>query len=190
MRLAATRPLFARPYREYAVSIQETGPEPWLRGAVPGVPPLVMPVFFSFAQLREDLKKHVAGLDTEQLWRRFGRNSVGFHLRHIAGSVDRLTTYLHGQQLTAEQFDYLKHEHEPGADVSTLLDEVEQALARSESALRKLGDVNIFEARTVGRQALPTTVIGLLVHLAEHTQRHLGQLITLAQIVRQPRSPA
>lgn len=170
-------------------------PEPWLRGPLRGVPAVVMPVFFSFAQVREDLKKHVAGLSDDQVWRVLGNkpggHSAGFHLRHIAGSVDRLTTYLSGSQLSLAQLDSMKHEHEPGATAEALIQDVEQALSASESVLLRLGDVNIFEARTVGRRALPTSVLGLLVHLAEHTQRHLGQLIILAQLARQlPAQPA
>jgi uncharacterized damage-inducible protein DinB len=168
------------------VIVKETHPEPWLRGTMPGVPPLVVPVFFSFAQVREDVKKHVADLTKDEVWHRVGRNSVGFHLRHIAGSVDRLTTYLLGLQLSPAQLDYLGREQESGADTGILIEKVEQALRASEASLLTLGDVDMFESRTVGRQALPTTVLGLLVHLAEHTQRHLGQLITIAQVARQP----
>lgn len=151
-----------------------------------GVPPFVMPVFFSFAQVREDLAKHAADLTDEQAWRPVGRNSVGFHLRHIAGSVDRLTTYLAGSQLSASQLEYLKREHDPDLTLQELLDTLERALASSENVLSQLSPATMFDTRIVGRRALPTTVLGLTVHLAEHTQRHLGQLIVLAQIVRQP----
>lgn len=167
------------------MSVKEILPEPWLRGAMPGVPPLVMPVFFSFAQVREDVKNHAADLTKDQVWRPVGRNSVGFQLQHIAGSLDRLTTYLAGSQLSPAQLAFLDREQESGADPRTLLEQLERALRAAEESLLGIGDIDMFELRTVGRQALPTTVLGLLVHLAEHTQRHLGQLITIAQFVRQ-----
>ena len=167
-------------------TVKQPLPEPWLRGPIEGVQPFVMPVFFSFAQVREDLVRHTAGLTHEQDWRIVGRNSVGFHLKHIAGSVDRLTTYLCGLQLSPSQLEYLKREHDPDAGLQELLERMEQSLAACEHALSRLDAATIFDPRAVGRRALPTTVLGLIVHLAEHTQRHLGQLITLAHIVRQP----
>ncbi len=165
--------------------MKATLPEPWLRGPIQGVQPFVMPLFFTFAQVREDLARHTAGLTDEQVWRIAGSNSVGFHLKHIAGSVDRLTTYLRGDALNASQLEYLKREHEPDRNIQQLIEQVQRALAASEDVLSKLDPATMFDGRSVGRRALPTTVLGLLVHLAEHTQRHLGQLITLAQIVRQ-----
>jgi uncharacterized damage-inducible protein DinB len=144
-----------------------------------------MPVFFSFAQVREDLAKHTAGLEREQVWRVTGANSVGFQLKHMAGSVDRITSYLMGEPLTGEQMDFLRQESSGSEDVPVLLALVEQSLAHSEDRLRQIDPASIYDARSVGRRALPTTVIGLLVHLAEHTQRHLGQAITLSKLARQ-----
>jgi uncharacterized damage-inducible protein DinB len=146
---------------------------------------LVMPVFFSFAQVREDLAKHTAGLEREQVWRVTGANSVGFQLKHMAGSVDRITSYLMGEPLTGEQMDFLRQESSGSEDVPALLALVERSLAHSENRLRQIDPASIYEARSVGRRALPSTVIGLLVHLAEHTQRHLGQAITLSKLARQ-----
>ena len=88
-------------------------PEPWLRGPLQGVHPLLAPVFFSFAQVREDLEKHMTGITCEQLWQSFEGGALGFHLRHLAGSVDRLTTYLMGENLSAAQLDRLQQEAEP-----------------------------------------------------------------------------
>ena len=144
-----------------------------------------MPVFFSFAQVREDLAKHTAGLSREQVWQKIGWTSLGFHLKHLAGSVDRLTTYLMGGQLSEEQLRSLRRETEGTEEIGELLRMVNEALAASEEKLRTIDPSRLYEERTVGRKALPTSVIGLLVHVAEHTQRHLGQAITLAQIVRQ-----
>lgn len=159
-------------------------PEPWLRGPLEGVHPLVQPIFFSFAQVREDLAKHVTGLSAEQVWRTHAGVSLGFHLKHLAGSVDRLTTYLAGHQLNDVQLRELREEHNRNEDPATLLKVVDEALSTSEQRLRALDPQQIYDGRTVGRKNLPTTVIGLLVHIAEHTQRHLGQAITLAKLLR------
>jgi len=145
-----------------------------------------MPVFFSYAQVREDLQKHTADLPDDRVWKPLTGNSLGFQLKHIAGSVDRITTYLMGQQLSAAQLDFLKRElHPPPGKLSELLTLVEQNLDKSQNQLHTLDPLSLYDPRAVGRRALPTTVIGLIVHLAEHTQRHLGQAITMAKLLRQ-----
>lgn len=160
-------------------------PEPWMRGPLPGIEPLVQPVFFSFQMVREDLAKHTAGLTQEQLWGKSEKiASVGFHLRHIAGSVERLTTYLMKESLTDAQLAFLREEAMPGATLDELLAEVDAALSASEARLKTIAPAQIHEPRYIGRKRLPTTVLGLLVHIAEHTQRHLGQAITTAKLVR------
>ena len=160
-------------------------PEPWLRGPLAGVPPLVMPVFFSYAQVREDLQTHTAGLSDVQVWKPLAGHSLGFQLKHIAGSVDRITTYLLGQSLDAAQLDFLKQEAAPPGTLVELGALIHQQLQQSEAKLLTVDPESLYAARTVGRRALPTTVIGLIVHLAEHTQRHLGQAITIAKLLRQ-----
>ncbi len=167
------------------VSESHAQPEPWLRGPIAQVHPFVMPVFFSFAQVREDLAKYTAGLSREQTWRKVGNASLGFHLKHLAGSVDRLTTYLMGGQLSEEQLRFLRTETEGAEEMQELLQMVRGSLAACEEKLRTVDPDGLYQKRTVGRKELPTSVLGLLVHIAEHTQRHLGQTITLAQIVRQ-----
>src|SRR6185437_3860539 len=161
-------------------------PEPWLRGPVDGVHPAVMPVFYTFAQVREELAKHTARLTQEQVWTKPANAaaSLGFHLRHIAGSIDRLTTYLVGQQLSEVQLDSLRHESEPGLPLEDLLRGIDDSLYASEEQLREIDPNSLYEHRSVGRRAMPTTVLGLIVHIAEHTQRHLGQAITTIKIVR------
>jgi uncharacterized damage-inducible protein DinB len=144
-----------------------------------------MPVFFSFAQVREDLARHTAGLEREQVWRLIGANSLGFQLKHIAGSVDRITSYLMQEPLSAGQMEFLRQESAGSEDLPALLALVEESLSRSEDRLRQIDPASIYTTRSVGRRALPTTVIGLLVHLAEHTQRHLGQAVTLSKLARQ-----
>ncbi len=149
-----------------------------------GVHPLVMPVFFSFAQGREDLAKHTAGFSDEAVWKQFGRTSLGFHLKHIGGSVGRLMTYLVGGQLTRQQLKALFDESQPDQSLPDLLAAIHLQFSAAEEQLRKLDPATLYDPRTVGRQALPTTVLGLLVHLCEHTQRHLGQAILLATLLR------
>lgn len=160
-------------------------PEPWIRGPLPGIDPLVMPVFHSFMMVREDLALHTSGVPADAVWRKVGPlPSLGFQLRHIAGSVDRLMTYLTGGQVSPEQIAYLKAEQEPGATLEELLAGVDQALRAAEERLRTIDPATIHEPRFIGRKRLPTTVLGLLVHIAEHTQRHLGQAITTTKLVR------
>ena len=162
-----------------------TQPEPWLRGPIPNVDPLLSPVLRSFQQALEDSATHTEGLTTEQIWARpHGFGSVGFHIRHITGSVDRLTTYLDGRSLTAEQLSALESEMEPGATRDELLADLAAGLRRVEQVIRSVDLSRLSDQRTVGRQHMPTSVIGLLVHLAEHTQRHIGQAISAAKLAR------
>ena len=166
--------------------LPEPQPEPWLRGPIPGVHPLVMPTFFSYAQVREDLHKHTTEISDEQVWKPVAGQTLGFQLKHMAGSVDRITTYLMGRPLEAEQLSFLKRESQPLGTLAELLPLVDQSLEKSEGELRQIDPASLYAARVVGRRALPTTVLGLIVHLAEHTQRHLGQAIIIAKLLRQP----
>ena len=160
--------------------------EPWLRGPLPDVHPALAPVLYSFMQVREDLERHTAGLSAEQVWRRVGAvPALGFQLRHIAGSVDRLVTYLCGDQLSEAQITQLKTEAGPGASLDELLAAVGASLDAAAARVRAMAPESLYEPRYVGKKRLPTTVIGLLVHVAEHTQRHLGQAITTAKLVRE-----
>jgi hypothetical protein len=155
-------------------------PEPWLRGPIPGVHPLIAPILYTFQQTREDMAKFTDGLTAEQLWASaHGFASAGFHIRHIAGSTNRLMSYLQNRELTAEQLHELHHEGQPlGLSREQLLTMLEEALREAEVVVRRIDPVTLAEARAVGRLKLPTTVIGLLTHIAEHTQRHVGQAIT------------
>ena len=163
----------------------DTLPEPWLRGPVAGANPLIAPILYSFQQAREDLSRALDGLTPEQVWvSPHGFGSVGFHLRHIAGSIDRLATYLRGGTLTPEQMRVLSEEHVAGAGAAELLSLVDQAIGNAEAVVRAVDPASLAEPRTVGRKHLPTSVIGLLVHIAEHTQRHVGQAISAAKLAR------
>jgi uncharacterized damage-inducible protein DinB len=157
--------------------------EPWLRGPIAGVHPLVAPVLYAFEQAREDIARHVSNLTPEQIWSSpHGFGSVGFHVRHIAGSVERLLAYLQERELSEAQLAELRAEKErlPGGR-EELLALLERALRDAEKVVRAVDPATLAEPRTVGRKRLPATVIGLLTHIAEHTQRHVGQAISAAK---------
>jgi uncharacterized damage-inducible protein DinB len=166
-------------------------PEPWLRGPLGDVDPLLAPILYSFEQAREDLAAHTEGLTTEQIWvQPFGFGSVGFHIRHIGGSTERLMTYLEGRQLSDAQMAALGSEQEAGATREQLLADLDAALSRAEAVLRKIDPATLAAPREVGRRHLPTTVIGLITHIAEHTQRHVGQAVSAAKLARAAGSSA
>ena len=164
---------------------EEVTPEPWLRGPIPGVHPSLAALLYSFQQAREDLARWTEGLTPAQIWARpQGLAPVGFQLRHIAGSTDRLATYLTGKTLSEEQLSALQKEMEPGASHDELLAAIAQVFDRVEMQVRGVDPATLAEPRAVGRQALPTTVTGLLTDIAEHLQRHVGQAIVTAKLAR------
>lgn len=142
------------------------------------------PILYAFQQTREDLARYTEGLSAEQIWSTpHGFGSVGFHMRHIAGSTSRLMAYLQGRPLTAAELRTLATEHDAaGAGRDQLLELLDSALRDAEAMVRAIDPATLAEPRTVGRQHLPTTVIGLLTHIAEHTQRHVGQAIAAAKL--------
>ena len=155
-----------------------------MRGPIPGVDPLVAPALYSFQQAREDLARYAEGLTFEQIWATpHGFGSVGFHLRHIAGSTGRLITYLQGDALSQAQMEALAAEKDlAGAGRDELLAQLDQAFRAAEAVVRSIDRSTLASPRAVGRKGLPTTVIGLLTHIAEHTQRHVGQAIAAAKL--------
>lgn len=161
--------------------------EAWLNGKLEGYAPVLMPAAHALVQSIVDLRKFAADLTDEELRvRPNGAPSAAFHLRHIAGSVDRLLTYSRGEELNETQFDFLKQETAEHSD-SNAAELTQKAIDEINCALEALknADLNdLFAERSVGRQRLPTTVFGLLFHIAEHTARHVGQLVTTAQIVK------
>jgi uncharacterized damage-inducible protein DinB len=159
-------------------------PEAWMRGPVAGIEPLLMPAAHALIQAREDLGRVAGGATVEHLWQRpGGAASAGFHLRHIAGSLDRLYTYARGESLSDAQRAALARESAPGADARELVDAACQAIDRALDQLRRTPRETLLEPRAVGRAGLPATVLGLLFHGAEHTTRHVGQLITTLKVV-------
>jgi uncharacterized damage-inducible protein DinB len=161
-----------------------TRPEPWLRGTLAEIPSVHRAVLHALELAGEDLKQWCGQLSDEQLNRRPAEiASVAFHLRHISRSLDRLLTYAEGNSLSEEQLAALKSELNAGATRSELFAQLSAALASSAARIRSFSDADLEASRTVGRENLPTTLGGLLVHMAEHTQRHVGQAITTAKIV-------
>jgi uncharacterized damage-inducible protein DinB len=159
--------------------------EPWLRGTHAEVPAVGRAVLHALDLALDDLSRWTAGLsDTEVHARPLGLTSLAFHLRHIARSVDRLLTYAERGQLTAEQLAALKAELGGEETLAELLAEVEASFSNAAERVRVLAtaDLNVF--RGVGRKQLPTTIGGALVHVADHTQRHTGQVVTTAKVLK------
>jgi uncharacterized damage-inducible protein DinB len=145
-----------------------------------------MPAAHAFQQALEDVERVFGEIDPNQIWATpGGAASIGFHARHLAGSTDRLLTYARGEALNEEQRQQLAEEKAlPQTDAATLVAGVRKAVERAMRQIRDTSPATLDEARAVGRAALPTTVLGLIFHAAEHAQRHAGQIITTARIVR------
>ena len=163
--------------------------EVWLRGPLPDMPPLLQPVAHTLLQAREELNAALKDYPSELLNERpAGVASVGFHLQHLAGVLDRLGTYARAETLTTAQLAALAAETPPLAiSVNTVAELVQRFNNQVDQMLVQLRDTeyaSLTESRGVGRAQIPTTVLGLLVHAAEHTTRHLGQLLVTAQWVR------
>ena len=171
----------ARPRGGGAVS---PAPEVWLRGPVDGVPALLQPVAHALLQAVEDMERAVASLDDERIRRRPGGiASVAFHLKHATGALDRLRTYALGRPLDDAQKRALAEEGSGSESGAELLEGFRTGVARALEQLRATDPAELPLARTIGRAALPTTVIGLLFHAGEHTARHTGQAITTAKAI-------
>jgi uncharacterized damage-inducible protein DinB len=159
-------------------------PEPWLRGTLTEVPPVQRAVLHALELAKQDLERWCGQATDEELNARpAGIAPLAFHLRHIARSIDRLLTYAEGRELNAQQLAALKVEIEPGATRAELFSELNDALVRAALRVRALDSAALDDARTVGSRRLPSTVGGLLVHVADHTQRHVGQAVTTAKMV-------
>lgn len=165
-------------------------PEPWLRGTLTETPAVQRAVLHALQAAEEDLTKWCGGLtDGEIQQRPAGLPSVAFHLLHIPGSIDRLLTYAEGQELTAEQLEAMKGEGSVTISTSEALAALSSALRSSGERILWLDPAEFEEPRFVGRKRMPTTVGGLLVHVADHTQRHVGQAIATAKLLLANRGP-
>jgi uncharacterized damage-inducible protein DinB len=159
-------------------------PEPWLRGTLTDVPPVARGVLHALDLAREDAHRWCGPLaDVDFDARPLELPSVAFHLRHIVRSCDRLLTYAEGNQLSGEQIAALKSEMETGVSREALFAEFEKGLEDAANRVRALDAGDLSQPRFVGKKQLPTSVGGLLVHVADHTQRHIGQLVTTAKIL-------
>lgn len=162
-------------------------PEVWLRGPIDGISPLLQPVAHALLQAREEVNNLIIEFPTTALWTKpAGMASVGFHLQHLVGVLDRLFTYARGEMLSTAQLTYLKAEGNPAENI-TLQTLIENFNNQVDFAIKQLQTTDaeaLIEFRGVGRQQLPSTVQGLLFHAAEHTMRHLGQLLVTVKIVQ------
>jgi hypothetical protein len=182
--------------------------EPWLRGTLTEVDAVRRGVLHALELAREDVARWCGELTAEQLEARpLGLPSVGFQMRHMVRSLDRLLTYAEGKQLNEEQLASMKSEMEVGGGPTPrfpsdsvlrgswgtredLFAEFERGIESAMERVRAIGPAGYEEARGVGRKMLPTSVGGLLVHCADHTQRHVGQAVTTAKVVRQAEGSA
>ena len=160
-------------------------PEVWLRGPLPDVPSLLQPVAHALLQACEEVEAFMTGFSEDRLWLRPGGvASAGFHLQHLTGVLDRLFTYARGEQLNADQLKYLEAEGRPNLELRSrdLIAAFRNQVTRALAELRTIDERTLTEPRTVGRGKLPSTVLGLLFHSAEHVQRHVGQLLVTIRV--------
>jgi uncharacterized damage-inducible protein DinB len=162
-------------------------PEVWLRGPLPDIPALLQPVAHALLQAREEVIAEMASFPEELLWARpAGVASAGFHLQHLAGVIDRLFTYARGERLDERQAQALAAEGvpDPHIRIEELISAFETQVDRALEQLRRTEERTLTDYRAVGRAELPSTTLGLLVHAAEHTQRHVGQLLVTVRVLR------
>jgi len=160
-------------------------PEVWLRGPVEGVPALLQPAAHALLQAQEEIHAQLQDFPAELLWQRpAGVASVGFHLQHIVGVLDRMLTYANEQTLSKQQLQYLVTEGAANENITAahLLHALDLQITQVLNVLKNTDERSLTEARTVGRSHLPSTVLGLLFHAAEHTMRHTGQLLVTARV--------
>lgn len=159
----------------------------WQRGPVEGVPAVLQPIAHILLQVRDSIGEMVEGLTDEQWNRRPGGvASAAFHVRHVTGVIDRLFTYARGQRLSAEQLAAIPLEGGPliASDVAGALEALSQRIDAAVGELKTVDITSLGDYRGVGRAQLPSTVIGCLVHGAEHAMRHVGQLSVTVRVVR------
>ena len=162
-------------------------PEVWLRGPLPDVPALLQPVAHALLQAREEVDAIMTDFPQEHLWDRpGGMASPGFHLQHLSGVLDRLFTYARAESLDEKQLSALAAEGKPDSRIQArdLIAAFHAQVGIALKQIRSTDEQILTERRTVGRAQLPSTVLGLLVHAAEHTQRHVGQLLVMAGVLR------
>lgn len=163
-------------------------PEPWLRGPVTGIAAHLQPAAHAFIMSIEDCERATRDLSPDLVWTEHqGAASIGFHLRHLAGATDRLLTYARGETLSSVQKSTLMSERAPGDPLPSAADLLAAWRTGVDRALAQLAatpDSALLDFRGVGRGQLPSNVLGLLFHAAEHAARHTGQVVTTAKILR------
>ena len=167
-------------------------PEVWLRGPVAGVPTILQPIAHVLLQAQEEVHELSQDFPSDLLWEKpAGAASVAFHLQHICGVLDRLFTYAKGRSLSYDQLKDLKLEgQKPEAGISreSLIEKLDIQFQKTIQELSVIDPDSLFETRGVGRAQLPSTTIGLLFHAAEHTMRHVGQLLVTVKVLREKES--
>lgn len=161
--------------------------EVWLRGPLPDVPVLLQPVAHALLQAQEELAEYMHDFPEELLWEKPADvASVGFHLQHLTGVLDRIFTYARGESLTQSQLQALAAEGKENDEINLekLLESFNNQVGQAMAQLKNTDQQLLTEARCVGRAKIPSTVIGLLFHAAEHTTRHLGQLLVTSKVVK------
>lgn len=158
----------------------------WLRGPLPNIPALLQPVAHALLQAREEINALMEDFPEDKLWTRIaGMASVGFHLQHLTGVLDRLFTYADDKLLSEKQLTYLKLEVDNnGNGVKALIEAFNTQVDRSLNILSQVDEHNLTQKRGVGRAQLPSTIIGLYVHAAEHSMRHTGQLLVTVTVLK------
>lgn len=159
--------------------------EAWLRGPITGIAPILHPLAYALIQAQEDVETALAGVPADVLWRRQnGAASAGFHALHMAGALDRLFTYARGEGLTDAQKAAARAEgQESSMEAAALLVVVKAQIERAMTQLRDTDVKTLLDERRIGRAGLPATVMGALVHGAEHTARHAGQCVTTIKLL-------
>jgi hypothetical protein len=163
-------------------------PEVWMRGPIAGITPMLQPVAHALLQASEEVAVAMEDFTRDQLWTKpAGMASVGFHLQHMKGVLERLFSYSRSETLNVQQLSYLRREGVPDPSIThvELVAAFQKQVEDSIVYLKTIQENQLLEARGIGRKQIPTNVIGLLFHAAEHTQRHLGQLLVTSKVVRQ-----
>lgn len=165
-------------------------PEVWLRGPLKDIPDLLQPAAHALQQTQEDLRYLLSTFNDELLWEKpAGRASIGFHLQHITGVLDRMITYAKEEKLSENQFEYLRREgiEDLTLTAAKLLQNFDDKMLEAIHFFKEIDKKLLLKKRVVGRKELPSTVLGLLFHAAEHSQRHLGQLLVTVSILEYPK---
>lgn len=160
-------------------------PEAWMRGIISGVHPVTAHLLRASEQIREDAGSAIGGLTADQIWARpNGMTSAGFHAKHLAGSTNRLLTYLGGNQLSPDQLAAIGTESAGEETAEQLQSLIDTALDRYEDAIRNLEPPDFAAIREIGRKRYQVTAISIAIHIAEHAQRHIGGMIAAAKMAR------